>query len=179
MLRTAVAKDLLERHVFKDSPFCAATLNLGPKADADWHRDHLNLLFGVCAVGIFGDFNHRTSGHLLLKELRVVMELRHGDVILIPSALVTHANSGLHPWESRSSIVQYVAGGLFRWQWNGFKVEPKGLEKVKKQLGEARWKAGWKLFPKLSDLESAASSNDTTAIDAAYQSFIDLFTYHE
>ncbi|KAE9384203.1 hypothetical protein BT96DRAFT_950723 [Gymnopus androsaceus JB14] len=40
--------------------------------------------------------------------------------ILFPSALITHSNIPVQPSEERRSIVQYSAGGLFRWRYNGW-----------------------------------------------------------
>lgn len=45
------------------------------------------------------------------------MEVQHGDVVFIPSAAITHSNSSLRLGETRSSIVQYTAGGNFSYLW--------------------------------------------------------------
>ncbi|KIY61385.1 hypothetical protein CYLTODRAFT_447726 [Cylindrobasidium torrendii FP15055 ss-10] len=43
-----------------------------------------------------------------------------GVTVFIPSALITHYNLPIAPGETRYSITQYSAGGLFRWVNNGF-----------------------------------------------------------
>lgn len=59
------------------------------------HWDSKNLVGALCAIAVFGIFNHQTSGHLLLHEIKTIVELRAGDVIFIPSAGLTHSNSKL------------------------------------------------------------------------------------
>lgn len=150
--------DGLIKHLFPDSPFAATSVNLGPEADARSHRDFKNILFGVCALGIFGQFNHRTSGHVHLEEAKVVIELRRGDVFFLPSAAITHCNSGLLPHEIRRSIVHYFAGGLFRWVWQDHKLEKEGYrfsDEYKEKVGAMRWDHCWKMFPTLDELTTS------------------------
>jgi hypothetical protein len=50
--------------------------------------------YGTCSIGALGPFDHRTGGHLILHEPKVIMEFRCSDVIWIPSAAVMHAWCG-------------------------------------------------------------------------------------
>jgi hypothetical protein len=145
--------DMLVTPYFPHSPFSAMSINLGPEACARWHRDEKNILWGICAIAVFGLFNHRRGGHLLLHELKLIMELCPGDLVFLPSAAITHRNSPIRKSESRRSIVMYRAGALFRWIWQKHQTEDKAsCSSEKVVLGERRWKHGWGLFPTVADL---------------------------
>ena len=116
-----------------------------------------NWLFGLCAIGVFTkDVNTKLSGHLILGQAQLIIELHHGNVILIPSAAINHANSGILSNEICSSIVQYVSGGLLRWLWQNHKTEigknTLELQGKKKNAGNKRCGIGWDIFPKVDDL---------------------------
>lgn len=144
--------------VFPDSPFCALTINMGPQTVCLPHRDYWNLVYGTCPVGVLGSFNHRTGGQMILHEPKLVIELRRGDVMFIPSAAVTHENAPVAVGETRYSFTQYTAGGLFRYAWCGRRTvkDTKARDKVLYgkyvDEGEARWQEGWAKYSKMSDL---------------------------
>lgn len=71
--------DNLIQSIFKHSPFCAMSVNEGPQAEVRIHCDVHNLIWGFCALGIFGSFDHTKSGQLILWEAKVIIELKHGD----------------------------------------------------------------------------------------------------
>ncbi|KAH6880232.1 hypothetical protein BKA70DRAFT_1239023 [Coprinopsis sp. MPI-PUGE-AT-0042] len=125
--RTCMA--LLEQHdpslrrPFLGSVYPAATFNFGPRTTCVPHIDHANLPFGWCAISSLGTFDPAQGGHLVLKELRLVIEFPPGSVILIPSAVVTHGNTPVSSDEKRYSFTQYAAGGLFRWVEHGFQTD--------------------------------------------------------
>lgn len=144
--------DILLDVIGKGFPFAAATANFGPRTTCKSHRDLKNLAYGLCAIAVFGRFDHRRGGHLVLHELKVVLEMRPGDIAFIPSAVVSHENVPIAPHESRQSLVLYSAGGLFRWvaaKGRTHKVwkeeDPDGYEEHQ-ALGEERWHSGWNLF---------------------------------
>ncbi len=143
----------MRRDIFPGSLFCGTTFNLGPYGVTIRHRDSRNLVGGLCMIGVFGNFNHETSGHFIMEEAKVIIELRAGDVVFMPSAAITHRNSQLRAGESRSSIVQYTSGGLFRWVWQGKKLLSKSEMKLKanncRAEGVGRWKELYELFPTL------------------------------
>ncbi len=126
------------------------------------HRDSRNLVGGLCMIGVFGNFNHETSGHFIMEEAKVIIELRAGDVVFMPSAAITHRNSQLRAGESRSSIVQYTSGSLFRWVWQGKKMLSKSEMRMKansrRAEGVGRWKELYELFPTLEELEVAKTT---------------------
>ncbi|KAJ3762348.1 hypothetical protein EV360DRAFT_35943 [Lentinula raphanica] len=99
---------------FSNSVFSCCTLNLGPRTTTVEHLDHKNYIYGWCAVTALGNFDHRTGGHLVLWDLKLVVELPAGWTILIPSAYLRHSNTVLREGDSRYSFTQYTAGGLLR-----------------------------------------------------------------
>lgn len=150
-----------------ESPFAAMTANFGPKTVCRSHRDIKNLAYGLCAIMVLGDFDHRRGGHLILHELKLVVEMRPGDIIFIPSAVVTHENVPIAEEETRQSWVFYSAGGLFRWTAAGCRThiawgadDKVGLEAHKAE-GEARWTAGWELFSRFERAPPTAGRSST------------------
>ncbi|KAJ7450906.1 hypothetical protein FB451DRAFT_1146267 [Mycena latifolia] len=148
------------QHNFTNSIFPAVTFNLGPESVTFEHLDYHNNPFGWCGITSAGDFNPKTSAHLYLKQLKLVIEFPSGASSLIPSAIIDHGNTPLGPGETRCSITQYAAGGLFRYVRYGCKTAKEllaqsGGRQMKASLdgapGErARWGLG--LFSKLEDL---------------------------
>lgn len=136
--------------IFDDSPFCATTFNLGPKASTVVHRDSKNLIGGICAIIVLGLFNHRTSGHLILHDIQTIIEVRSGDIIYIPSAGIAHSNSSLKTHEDRCSIVQYTAGGLFRRVWS----DASKTRNTSTELGLRRWEECLQLLGTIDDAKS-------------------------
>ena len=49
------------------------------------HTDPGNLLFGWCAITTLGNFDPTLGGHLVLWDLKLVIEFPLGSTILIPS----------------------------------------------------------------------------------------------
>ncbi|KAJ7928226.1 hypothetical protein B0H13DRAFT_1597874, partial [Mycena leptocephala] len=148
------------RHNFSNSIFPSCTYNLGPQSVTFEHADDRNRPLGWCGVSTGGDFDHKKSAHLYLKQLKLVVEFPPAATSLIPSAVVEHGNTPLAPNETRYSITQYAAGGLFRWVKYGFKtakqlLAQKGGKAQKAALDGApgqRLQEGLDLFSKLDEL---------------------------
>ncbi|KAL5536492.1 hypothetical protein ACEPAF_314 [Sanghuangporus sanghuang] len=104
------------------SQFSSMALNLGGEVATCWHRDAKNLSFGLCCVGVFGCFDWRNSGQLMFKEAKVIIELRPGDVVLFPSAALTHRNAPIANDSSRRSVVLFTAGANFQHIAQGHKT---------------------------------------------------------
>ncbi|KAJ7776454.1 hypothetical protein B0H16DRAFT_1302552 [Mycena metata] len=107
---------------FTNSILPSVTFNLGPQSVTFEHVDHLNRPFGWCVITNDGDFDYKRSAHLYLKQLKLVVEFPPAATAAIPSAVVEHGNTPLAPTETRYSITQYAAGGLFRWVKYGFRT---------------------------------------------------------
>ncbi|KAI9064932.1 hypothetical protein FKP32DRAFT_1568891 [Trametes sanguinea] len=138
------ARDKDLRPNFPSNAFSCATFNMGPSTITLPHTDHLNLPNGWCSITAVGDYNPKQGGHLVLWDLRMVVEFPPGSTILIPSAILQHSNTAIQEGERRYSFTQFSAGGLFRWVECGFQslavsgITPKELNK----RGPSRWEQG-------------------------------------
>jgi hypothetical protein len=112
----------------------------------------------MCAVQALGDFNPKEGGHIILWELKLVIEFPPGALILIPSATVTHSNLPVGPGEHRASFTQYTGGGLFRYVDNGFRTERKLAEEDPDEYTRiceqkaGRWEMGLGLLSTVDEL---------------------------
>jgi adenine-specific DNA glycosylase len=148
----------LRKH-FKKSVFTSAAFNFGPNVCTFSHRDCMNCPFGWCAIQSLGSFDHTLGGHLVLEDLKLLIEFPPGCLILIPSAVLTHANTPIQAGEKRASFTQYCAGALFRYVDNRFMTQDEFQAsvsneefKAKMKEKETRWKKGLALFSTLDDL---------------------------
>lgn len=143
---------------FPRSIFAAATFNFGPRTWTFKHRDAQNCPFGWCAIQSLGVFDSKKGGHLILWDLKLVIEFPSGSTILIPSATLIHSNVPVQDGEQRASFTQYSSGGLFRWVDNGFRTEgelaasdPEEYDRMLR-LKETRWEMGLDLLSTIDDL---------------------------
>lgn len=148
-----------ESRNFAGSVFACASMNFGPRVRSFMHRDPLNLPFGWCAITALGEFDSTKGGHLILWDLKLAIEFPPASTILIPSATLTHSNTAVYGSnESRLSLAQYTAGGIFRWVDNGCQTEGELRASDKKayarmlELKETRWKMGLAMYSKQEDL---------------------------
>ncbi|KAF8131268.1 hypothetical protein K438DRAFT_1643274, partial [Mycena galopus ATCC 62051] len=122
------------------------------------HRDVCNLPFGWCAVQALGRFDPQAGGHLVLWDLRLVVEFPPGALILLPSATIAHSNIPVADDEERISFTQFTAGGLFRFVDNGFRTQAElaaqdPVEYARMvERNESRWEEGLQLFSTISEL---------------------------
>jgi hypothetical protein len=108
---------------FVNCIFAAFAVNFGPRTVCFPQSRLQNLAFGWCAVTALGDFDWTKGGHLVLWELRMVVEFPPGTTIFIPSAVVCHFITRVQPHEKRYSFTLFSAGGLFSWVEHGFPLE--------------------------------------------------------
>lgn len=143
------------RRPFPNSPYPALTVNFGPQTVCLPHVDHANSPSAFCAVAALGNFDATRGGHLVLWELKLIIEFPPGTVVLIPSSLITHSNVSVAPGETRYSFTQYAAGELFRWVENGFQTNAQLFEKMENDEERrewldwqraTNWKDGMKIF---------------------------------
>ena len=115
-----------------------------------------------CPLTALGRFDHTKGGHLILANLKLYCQFPSGSTILIPSACVEHANTPIQEGETRLSLAQYAAGGLFRWVAYGFRsgtallktaAGRKEKEMFDREEG-VRWMGGLALFSKASELKA-------------------------
>ncbi|KIO26192.1 hypothetical protein M407DRAFT_39023, partial [Tulasnella calospora MUT 4182] len=116
VLSQSKALDCINAESPHSVPFASLTANLGPQTVCWPHQDTKNLSNGVCVVLVLGSFNYQYGGHIVLHEARLVVEMKPGDALFLPSAIITHETIPIQAEETRYSLVFYSAGGLFRWQ---------------------------------------------------------------
>lgn len=132
----------------------AVTINLGPKTICKAHRDWKNLLYGFCWVLALGDYDYKCGGHIVLHELRQIIEFPPRAIVGLPSAIVTHQNTPILDNETRRSVTFYAAGGLFRWSEYGgmslkdFKASKGSGYQQADNDRMSRWAEGWNMFTK-------------------------------
>lgn len=147
---------------FSRSVFACAAFNLGPQVTTYPHRDCQNCPFGLCAIQSFGRFNPKKGGHLVLPQLKLILEFPPGSLVLIPSATLTHANIPVQPGETRLSFTQFTAGSIFRFVDNGFRTEKQYEEedeagyKRMKERKKGRWAYGIGLWSTVNELVARA-----------------------
>lgn len=139
---------------FPASVFSAVSYNFGPQTACYPHIDPGNLAFGECSVTPFGVYDYTKGGHLILWDLKMVIEFPPGSTILFPSAVISHSNVAIAKNERRYSFAQYTAGGLFRWVDQGFQTQarqlasmtPEERDEEDRRVSEL-WKIGLSLLP--------------------------------
>ncbi|KAJ2921641.1 hypothetical protein H1R20_g15452, partial [Candolleomyces eurysporus] len=104
----------------------------------------MNRPFGWCAIQALGIFDHTRGGHLILPDLKLLIEFPAGAIILIPSATLIHANTPVQPGERHISFTQYCA-----------EEDPDGFEAMMKEK-EDRWRMGVGLWSTLEELLTPA-----------------------
>ncbi|RPD67746.1 hypothetical protein L226DRAFT_474462 [Lentinus tigrinus ALCF2SS1-7] len=156
-LDAILERDHRLRRNFPNNVFAAMTLNLGPQTVTYRHTDSLNVPWGWCAITAVGDYNSKNGGHLILWDLGIAVEFPPGSTILIPSAILRHSNVALSEGERRSSLTQYTAGALFRWQECGFQSEAsfKAHGGMHQRTAEQRWQEGVDTLCHWEELRSA------------------------
>ncbi|KAJ7752162.1 hypothetical protein B0H16DRAFT_1317876, partial [Mycena metata] len=146
------------RRPFVGSVYFCAAFNFGRNVWTFKHRDVLNLAFGWCAIQALGRYDATLGGHLILWDLKLVVEFPHGALILLPSATVAHSNVPVREGEERVSFTQFSAGGIFRYVDNGFQtvaeLERNDLEEYVRLTAKmaSRWEEGLSLLSTLDEL---------------------------
>lgn len=130
---------------FKKLPFAAFTFNLGDQCCSKAHYDQENVAIGWCLVTPFGIWDHRLGGHIILHELKLIIEFPPGSSLLLPSALVQHENIGLSSGESRAVITAYTSGSFFRFADKNFTLRNK--MKFDSYIEEGAWDHSLKRLP--------------------------------
>ncbi|KAI0669488.1 hypothetical protein C8Q78DRAFT_943223, partial [Trametes maxima] len=142
------------RPLFDKNIFAATTFNLGPQVVTYEHLDNLNLPAGLCTITTIGDYDSEQGDHVLLWDLKLMIEFPPGMLILISSAMLRHSNTTIEKLKHRYSFTQYLAGSLFRWVECGFKT----LESFRKEGGtfdydvHDRWDRGISMFSTWGEL---------------------------
>ncbi|KAH9042329.1 hypothetical protein EDB84DRAFT_1232732, partial [Lactarius hengduanensis] len=79
------------------------SFNIGNQSTSFPHTNENNLAQSWCSITPLGTFNPKEGGHIVLWDLKMVVEfppgLAPGSTVLIPSALITHSNTPIRPGE--------------------------------------------------------------------------------
>lgn len=154
-LRRLYKHDRTLIRIFDHSVYPAGHFNIGDPSVTFRHVDHCNAAGTLCHVHSFGDFDPKLGGHLVLFDLRIVVEFPPGCDALIPSASLAHGNTAVQPGEKRYSFTQFCAGGLLRYVRYGFRREYELTEREYKRIvgeGNSRWKKILTMFSRSSEL---------------------------
>jgi hypothetical protein len=145
---------------FNNSIFPTATINFGPQTVCYDHLDVANKAAGWCDITAMGPYDYKKGGHLILFDIDKIIEFPPGSHILIPSAVMRHANTPIQPHERRMGFTQYASGALFRWVDNGFcksaEVKPELRAKLDAEA-PMRFESLLNLYSKLEELEEDRS----------------------
>ncbi|KAK7017029.1 hypothetical protein VNI00_018756 [Paramarasmius palmivorus] len=124
------------------------------------HTDFGNWAPGWCCVTAVGSYDPDKGGHMILWNVGLRIRFPPGCSILFPSAVITHSNVPIQAGERRYSIVEFSAGGLFRWVYNGYKTDEELLQVLEgKELERweaerlVRWKNEVRMYTKWHELE--------------------------
>ncbi|KAK0449360.1 hypothetical protein EV421DRAFT_1889158 [Armillaria borealis] len=144
-----------------NSIFTCITFNFGLLMLCFCHTDSGNLSFSWCAITALSKFNYCCGGHLILWDLKLVINFPPGSTILIPSAILQHSNTSLTHGEWCYSFTQYTLGALFCWvdyrfqssksYWASLATDQ--WEKATQER-EERWRLGLSLFSTLEKLQA-------------------------
>ncbi|KAL1657712.1 hypothetical protein GGF50DRAFT_68558 [Schizophyllum commune] len=148
---------------FKKSVWSCLTINFGPRTQCLAHRDFNNLSYGFCAITALGRFNPDKGGHIILRELKLVIRFPPGSSIIIPSALITHHNTCIGEGETRYSITQYTSGAIFRFVEHGLMLDEQyyaslsaAARREAAKANATRWKKGLAKLSRLPALRRTA-----------------------
>lgn len=119
-------KDL--KRPIPNTVFAATSFNFGPNSTSYEHADHGNKANGLCPIFATGNFDPAKGGHIVLRQLMLIIRFPPGSLCVIPSATLRHGNAAIQNGEERESFTQYASGGLFRWVEYGFQTWPSVLE---------------------------------------------------
>ncbi|KAJ3479990.1 hypothetical protein NLI96_g8674 [Meripilus lineatus] len=140
------------------SVYPAFTFNLGPRTVTVEHYDSRNKANGWIAITAFGNYNPDLGGHLILRELGLMIRFPPGSTILFPSAIIRHGNAPIQKGEFRMSITSYAAGALFQYLDYGFELKKKvqatnpTLYKEMERKEATAWEEAVKIYSKVDEL---------------------------
>ncbi|PBK66190.1 hypothetical protein ARMSODRAFT_989542 [Armillaria solidipes] len=163
-LRDLLVHDTMLVINWTQSIFATVTFNFGPRMLCFCHTDSSNLPFSWCTITALRRFNHWQGGHLILWDLKLVIDFPPGSTILIPSAILWHSNTNIGRREQRYSFTQYTSGGLFWWVDHNFQTSKEYWGSLKQdqhaaaqRMQQGRWEFGLSMFSMLEDLRCCAS----------------------
>lgn len=102
----------------EDCQFTGITVNFPNSTTKEpvytWdHRDCRDFWMMAQPIVSSGEYDHEIGGHLIVHELKLLIEFPPGCFIFLPSAILTHANVKVADHEKRSSFACYANANLF------------------------------------------------------------------
>ncbi|KAF9076935.1 hypothetical protein BDP27DRAFT_1414065 [Rhodocollybia butyracea] len=94
---------------FDNSVYSCMSVNFGPAMWSYIHTDSKNDPTVPCTVTAGGTYDRTQGGHIILWDLKLVLEFPPGATIILPSALIRHSNIPIRKGETRISVTQYTA----------------------------------------------------------------------
>lgn len=132
-------------------------MNMGPHSYSTDHLDSHNGVQQQCAVTSGGPYDPKFGGHLVLWDLKLIVEFPPGWTALLPSATLRHGNTRVRDGERRYSITQYISGNLFRWVRHKFRLAKNIPDAERRELDgtpEERLAFALSLYSKADELEA-------------------------
>ncbi|KAK0432578.1 hypothetical protein EV421DRAFT_1742215 [Armillaria borealis] len=154
-LRDLLLHDLTLVANWVQSIFTTATFNFGPHTLCFRHTDSGNLPFGWCAITALRRFNPRCGGHLVLWDLKLVIDFPPGSTILILSAILKHSNTTIScilPVVCSTGLTMGINAVEEYWASLG----EEELADAKKRRAE-RWSMGLQMFSTLEELKKVVA----------------------
>jgi hypothetical protein len=152
------------KHCFNCSIFPACTFNCTNTITLKCVDDG-NYFAGACPIYSGGNYDPKLGKHIILFDLKLIIEFPPASTVIIPSSTISHGNTPIQPGETRVSFTQYCAGGLFRWVGYGFQTlktcaekYPLFKNKVDKQA-QKRWHKALNWFSKVSEVHNDRIKN--------------------
>ncbi|KAJ3771928.1 hypothetical protein FB446DRAFT_644394 [Lentinula raphanica] len=126
--------------------FAASTLNF-ERAVSVPHRDSKNLICGECGIHSEGTFDYTKGGHLILWDLKLIVEFPPGCTALIPSALLRHSNTTIGRTQSSRPLVYFVGDTLISCRTKTFlQLPPESSSPSGNEHRDNLWKTGLDLL---------------------------------
>lgn len=148
----------LIKPLFFKSIMPTVAFNIGRKVATRKHVDSQNCPFGWCLVTALGNFDYRVGGHIVLWELKLLLEFPAGSCVCLPSAIITHSNIPTGEGDTRASFTQYCSGEVFRYIENGFstdamlKAQDPLLYAINREKRKTRLMKGYEMFSTIEEL---------------------------
>ena len=100
------------------------------------HRDVNESRFGYSCVISCGDY---TGGGLILPDLKLILEMQSGDMVLFPDSLLTHSNEAARG--ERCSLVAFTQENVYDYWHREFNMKLKrhAIQKTKPKVRKRVW----------------------------------------
>lgn len=95
--------------------FASVTFDFGSSQSCDIYLDLCSFHPGICALTAGGDYDSTAGGHLVLKELKLLVEIPPCTTVLFAPAMIAYDHVAVGNGERRVSMTHSTAGNLLAW----------------------------------------------------------------